>query len=286
MSIGAIFALCTSLLGAMFPLPRILYAMSSDGVLYKSLKKVHPKTKTPLIATLLSGLVAAIMALLFNLHQLIDMMSIGTLLAYTIVAVCVLVLRYQDSNQKQVKELDANVGQTVRQIFNLAFVKQPSELSSRITKIAIVTFCVGCVFMCMLLDPGLEKTSIVSFFSIVMLVILISIVLIIARQPTSDIKLTFKVPLVPLLPCISIFINLYLMFQLDYRTWIRFAVWIILGYFIYFTYGIKNSVEGALAKTENSVSYNAGADTTKSVESLQNTNLDFITVSTIALHEK
>lgn len=79
MSIGAIFALCTSLLGAMFPLPRVLYAMAEDGILYKILKKIHPGTQTPIVATLLSGLFAAFMALIFDLHQLIDMMSIGTL---------------------------------------------------------------------------------------------------------------------------------------------------------------------------------------------------------------
>ena len=56
--------------------------MGNDGIIYKVMKRVHPKTKTPLIATLLSGFLAGLMALIFNLHQLIDMMSIGTLLAF------------------------------------------------------------------------------------------------------------------------------------------------------------------------------------------------------------
>uniref|UniRef100_T1GGE6 Cationic amino acid transporter C-terminal domain-containing protein n=1 Tax=Megaselia scalaris TaxID=36166 RepID=T1GGE6_MEGSC len=97
-AVGAIFALCTSLLGAMFPLPRVLYAMANDGILFKFLRNIHPYTKTPLIATIISGILAACMALIFDLHQLIDMMSIGTLLAYTIVAICVLVLRYEDED--------------------------------------------------------------------------------------------------------------------------------------------------------------------------------------------
>lgn len=66
-SIGAVFALCTSLLGAMFPLPRILYAMSSDGLLYSVFKRVNSHTKTPLNATLISGFLAAVMALIFDL---------------------------------------------------------------------------------------------------------------------------------------------------------------------------------------------------------------------------
>jgi len=57
-TIGAVFALCTSLLGAMFPLPRILYAMGKDGILFKKLSTVHSYTKTPLLATIVSGIFA------------------------------------------------------------------------------------------------------------------------------------------------------------------------------------------------------------------------------------
>nr|CAI5845441.1 unnamed protein product [Callosobruchus analis] len=57
-TIGAIFALFTSLLGAMFPLPRVVYAMSSDGLIFKPLAKVNSKTKTPLFATVVSGVLS------------------------------------------------------------------------------------------------------------------------------------------------------------------------------------------------------------------------------------
>jgi amino acid transporter len=47
-----------SLLGAMFPMPRVIYAMADDGILFRSLATINEKTKTPIIATVVSGLVA------------------------------------------------------------------------------------------------------------------------------------------------------------------------------------------------------------------------------------
>ena len=51
----------------------------------------------------------------------------------------------------------------------------------------------------------------------------------IARQPVQPADLSFKVPLVPIIPCLSILINLYLMLQLDTFTWMRFAAWMTIG---------------------------------------------------------
>lgn len=204
--------------------------MASDGILYKFMKRVHPKTQTPLIATILSGLLAAAMATIFNLHQLIDMMSIGTLLAYTIVAVCVLVLHYDAPNSIEGSgEIKGpSVNSIVRQITNFKFTKQPNNLSSSITKIGVVVFSILAIALCSLLK--FDFSSITLTLMAVVTAGMILIICIIARQPKDEsVELSFKVPFVPLLPCLSILINLYLMFQLDTNTWIRFGVWLIIG---------------------------------------------------------
>lgn len=78
----------------MIPLPRVVYAMAKDGLLLRCLAAVHPRFKTPFTATLLTGSIAAIFAMVTELDSLVEMMSIGTLLAYTLVAVSILIVRY------------------------------------------------------------------------------------------------------------------------------------------------------------------------------------------------
>lgn len=248
-SVGTIFALCTSLLGAMFPLPRILYAMGSDGIIYKFLSSVSEKTKTPLIATVLAGAFAAVMAMIFAIHQLIEMMSIGTLLAYTIVAISVLILRYQCPDDGQLMGERKNFYQVefswafARQLFNLNGIKVANEWTSQICKIQVVLFSVLCMAQCILLEvvPDFYNRPVYLAIIVVLTAGMLLSMLSIARQPMVDGPLLFKVPLVPFFPLLSVWMNTYLMCQLEYQTWIRFAIWLAIGYFIYFTYGIRTA---------------------------------------------
>jgi APA family basic amino acid/polyamine antiporter len=93
--VGAIAGLSSVILVMLMGQPRIFFAMSRDGLLPKSFSKVHPKYKTPYIPTIVTGLVAMLVAGLFPIGLLGELVSIGTLLAFVIVCGGVLVLRYK-----------------------------------------------------------------------------------------------------------------------------------------------------------------------------------------------
>ncbi|HXS24514.1 MAG TPA: amino acid permease [Gemmatimonadales bacterium] len=94
--IGAIAGLTSVILVMLLGQPRIFYSMSKDGLLPPVFAAVHPKFRTPWLASLLTGVFAMAMAGLLPIGLLGELVSIGTLLAFAIVCGGVLVLRYTD----------------------------------------------------------------------------------------------------------------------------------------------------------------------------------------------
>ena len=92
--LGAIAGMTSVMLVMMLGQPRIFYAMSRDGLLPPLFRRVHPKHKTPYVGTLVTGTLAALIGGLFPVTILGELVSIGTLLAFTTVCIGVLVLRY------------------------------------------------------------------------------------------------------------------------------------------------------------------------------------------------
>ena len=91
--VGAIAGLSSVVLVMLMGQPRIFFTMSHDGLLPKVFSKVHPKFRTPYITTILTGSIAALLAGLLPIHILSQLVSIGTLMAFTIVCASIIILR-------------------------------------------------------------------------------------------------------------------------------------------------------------------------------------------------
>ncbi|HBE17420.1 MAG TPA: amino acid permease [Cyanobacteria bacterium UBA11149] len=92
--IGAIAGLSSVILVNMMAQARIFYAIANDGLLPPQFAEIHPEFKTPHLATIVSGIVAAILAGLFPIDILGELASFGALLAFFVIAIAVLVLRH------------------------------------------------------------------------------------------------------------------------------------------------------------------------------------------------
>lgn len=96
---GALLATTSALIPYQAGQPRIFFAMGRDGLLPAWTARVHPRFRTPHLTTLLTGAVVAICSSVANINELVELTNIGTLFAFAIVALGVLILRKREPNR-------------------------------------------------------------------------------------------------------------------------------------------------------------------------------------------
>jgi APA family basic amino acid/polyamine antiporter len=98
--LGAIAGLSSVILVMLYGQSRVFFAMARDGLLPEFIHKVHPKFRTPWITSIIVGIIVAFFAAFFKVREAGELCSIGTLLAFVIVSVGVLMLRVRHPEMK------------------------------------------------------------------------------------------------------------------------------------------------------------------------------------------
>ncbi|XP_053325655.1 cationic amino acid transporter 4 [Spea bombifrons] len=116
-----------------------------------------------------------------------------------------------------------------------------------VVTISVVTMMFSAICLCSIVVFGSSHLHLPTWSFYLLVVIfsigfLISLFFIWVHEQQSK-TTTFQVPCVPLIPALSILLNIYLMLKLNYMTWVRFTVWLVLGLAVYFGYGIWHSKE-------------------------------------------
>lgn len=101
LGLAAGIALPSVILMMMFGQTRIFFVMSRDGLLPEVFSKIHPKFKTPYVITIITGVFVALFAAFFPVGALADISNAGTLFAFAMVSIAVMVLRRTDPSRKR-----------------------------------------------------------------------------------------------------------------------------------------------------------------------------------------
>ena len=257
-AIGGFFGMSTAILTFTYAGTRLIYAMANDGLLFQCLAKISNRTQVPSGAALIFGISAAALVLFLDLSDLVEMLSIGTLMAYTAVSLAVLLERYRPPSSEFQNDFEEDDDETVTCCVKLSngiekrFSKlstsqrtkndmlarlgeTPSEGTHRMAGLASACLLFSVYGFSITVSPGsglphiTQQNPVVIFVSCLMILISVLSLVLLFLLPTRQMKVLHAVPCTPFVPLTSIFTNIYLLAYLSWWTWARFAAWMFIG---------------------------------------------------------
>jgi basic amino acid/polyamine antiporter, APA family len=225
--IGGFVGLTTVVLILLMSQPRIYFAMARDGLLPGWFSRIHPHFRTPVNASILTGIVAILTTIFFPMEELHHMVSIGTLFAFVVVSASVLMMRYRDTEGSA-----HSIGVIISLIAGIGFLSFALAVNMRAPflflkhqYVLIPTFATGLKWFSLILGSGLFLSSMASIFNW-------------KENPAPS---TFRCPGMPWVPIAAIAGNLYMMVNLNLEAWVRLFIWLIVGLLLYKLYGHAHS---------------------------------------------
>ncbi|MGN6645220.1 MAG: amino acid permease, partial [Cytophaga sp.] len=205
LSFSAIVSMTGVLLVFQIGQPRIWMNMSRDGLLPKTLSRIHPVYKTPSVATVLTGLSIILPLLFLDLKQVVDLTSIGTLFAFLIVCGGI-----------WIKKTDSPADS-----FRIPFI--PGRYLLPLIMIPISVLYIHSIHT--------ELTFDIQHLPVYSCLFVLAIAIIYGSITNKS-----------LIPGIGVCLNIILLSTMHHENWLRFVVWLVIGLVIYFFYGRKHSV--------------------------------------------
>eukprot|EP01121_Diplochlamys_sp_Union-15-3_P010667 TRINITY_DN3015_c0_g2_i1.p1 TRINITY_DN3015_c0_g2~~TRINITY_DN3015_c0_g2_i1.p1 ORF type:complete len:223 (+),score=16.54 TRINITY_DN3015_c0_g2_i1:742-1410(+) len=195
-------------------------------------------------------MLSGILCLIFNLEQLANMISIGTLIAFTIVCGGAIVLRFEskyDSPSNSADDYTKNLSMSTvaytldagpKHFARFEWYEPVAAIIGQVS--AVVTLLVGHSCFSILLGVSI-KLETPLWVSIICVIPMVIICILLTLLKPRNIPKTFSCPLVPVLPLLGVSSNIYLITQLPVDAVWRAAIWTAVGLLIYFGYGIRHS---------------------------------------------
>jgi amino acid transporter len=225
---SAIFVIASVFLVFQLGQPRIWMSMSRDGLLPPVFSRIHPRYGTPSFSTVVTGLLVAIPALFLNLKEVIELSSIGTLFAFVLVCGGVLVLENSRHRPAQPKFKTPYInGRYLVPLLYLSVILVTYGFFKNETWDSFLSMTPRTN------DAGQREAGLALLQH--KLPMLLFVLVATALAVLSFLKRLSLIPVLGLLACV------YLMTQLGITNWLRFAVWLVAGLAIYFSYGRKRS---------------------------------------------
>uniref|UniRef100_A0A803NW18 Cationic amino acid transporter C-terminal domain-containing protein n=1 Tax=Cannabis sativa TaxID=3483 RepID=A0A803NW18_CANSA len=213
--VGASFGILTSLLVSMLGQARYMCVIGRSNVVPAWFAKIHPKTSTPVNASAFLGIFTALIALFTDLNVLLNLVSIGTLFVFYMVANAVIYRRY------------VAVGTT-----------NPWPTLSFLCSFSLTSILFTLIWQ--FAPPGKPKAIMLVFSALVALAMLQIFHCMVpqARKPEF-----WGVPFMPWIPSTSIFLNIFLLGSLDGPSYVRFAFFSALAVLVYVFYSVHASFD-------------------------------------------